>query len=841
MTKHQIKEYFKPLNYKIDLNIDPTKLEFSGIVNIIGDINPENDYFFLNAKDLAIDGVSIDGHLVEDFAIIQAEDLLKIKFEKLGKHTVKVLFSGKITDEMHGLYPCRYKDKSSDEEVIILATQFESHHARELFPCIDEPGAKASFDLSITLPAKQTVLSNTNLINVKEKDSKFTYTFETTPVMSTYLLAMVVGDLKYHETTNKHGVILRSYANSQTVDQTKYALDIASKVLDFYQDYFGIEYPLPKCDLVSLPEFDAGAMENWGLITFRETAILVDEENSSILNRQYVALVVAHELAHQWFGNLVTMKWWTDLWLNEGFASWMEYFVIDKLYPDWQLWLRFYIDETSPALKLDALSSSHPIVVNVDSPDMISSIFDTISYNKGASVIRMLHDYLGANDFQKGLQSYLKKFAYKNTETLDLWQSLSDISGKDVAKFMSRWTDEPGFPIVSITRGKTNNSYKISQTRFLLDNPRSLDDTTAPHSPWSVPLYIDNNNVSIIENQSQEINIPKNTSIVLNRRGSGFYRTSYCDDITAKLLTLSSKGELEPISELVILNDNYELNKVGQVSLESVFRFISKFQSSDNALIWQTLSSQLSGIETLIDSANSLSLHTFANDMLDKKFNHITWQFTENSDAFDSIFSQSLISLGIISTHQGIVAKSSELFTSYKNNQIKLSPNISSLIYTNAILHDNKFEYILDKYKKADFAEEIDRLSGALCQARQVTEIQHCLELIKSKYVRQQDIMRWIALLSMNKYAANISWKWVNGNWDWLNMTLKNTMAIAKIPQYLATQTGDKFLNEYKVFFSQNKTKDMEQAIENGIKQITWRTAWKKRLDKEIQSILGSM
>ena len=284
--------------------------------------------------------------------------------------------------------------------------------------------------------------------------------------MSTYLLAFVYGDMEYLESKTSAGVVVRSYATKDNVAHTKFALECAVKTLEFFNDYFAIEYPLAKCDLVALPDFASGAMENWGCITFRETALIVDPKNTSLVTKQYVALVVAHELAHQWFGNLVTMRWWTDLWLNEGFASWIEYLAVDKLFPNWDVWTQFIVDEQEQGLRPDSLRNTHPVEVAINHPDEIRTIFDSISYQKGSSVINMLHRYLGPDTFRAGLRSYLKTHEFGNTDTVDLWSALEKVSRKPVKKFMHAWTSQAGFPIVHASiKGR---HLELKQQQFFL-------------------------------------------------------------------------------------------------------------------------------------------------------------------------------------------------------------------------------------------------------------------------------------------------------------------------------------------------------------------------------------
>src|SRR3989344_3967776 len=291
----------------------------------------------------------------------------------------------------------------------MATTQFESTDARRAFPCVDEPAAKAVFDVTLMVPDHCTAISNTIPTEVQEHESGYKIMrFAPTPKMSTYLLAFIVGEFEYVEGKTKEAVLVRVFTTPGKKKQAHFALEVTIKTLSFFNEYFAIPYPLPVLDLIAIPDFSSGAMENWGAITYREAALLVDPEHSSAHTKQWVALVIAHELAHQWFGNLVTMKWWTHLWLNEGFASYIEYLAVDHLFPSWQIWDRFVVADLAQALKLDALANTHPIEVPVHHPDEISEIFDAVSYSKGASVIRMLAEYIGEKDFRDGLRHYLR-------------------------------------------------------------------------------------------------------------------------------------------------------------------------------------------------------------------------------------------------------------------------------------------------------------------------------------------------------------------------------------------------------------------------------------------------
>ncbi|MCA9340722.1 MAG: aminopeptidase, partial [Candidatus Saccharibacteria bacterium] len=383
-------------------------------------------------------------------------------------------------DQMHGIYPCYFEHDGVKKELI--ATQFESHYAREAFPCIDEPGAKARFNIQLTTKPDQTVLSNMPIDEQSVVEDKLVTRFKTTPRMSTYLVAFVVGELHRKTSRTTSGVEVNVWATpAQTAESLDFALDTAVKVIEFYDDYFGTAYPLPKSDHVALPDFTVGAMENWGLITYREIALLADPKIVSVSGRHYIATVIAHELAHQWFGNLVTMAWWNDLWLNESFATLMEYIAVDAIHPEWNIWLDFISNESIAALRRDSIQGVQSVQVDVNHPDEISTLFDgAIVYAKGARLLRMIQYYIGDESFRAGLKHYFGEHAYKNTVGNDLWVQLSDASGKDIAAIMNAWISQSGYPVVSVTRD--GDSVTISQQQFFV----------GPHEPseklWPIPL-----------------------------------------------------------------------------------------------------------------------------------------------------------------------------------------------------------------------------------------------------------------------------------------------------------------------------------------------------------------
>ncbi|MCL5784558.1 MAG: M1 family metallopeptidase, partial [Patescibacteria group bacterium] len=513
-NKVRLPVHVKPQRYKIMLRPDLEQFTFYGEETIELLLDKPAKQITLHSAELEIDSAEF---IHQDKQVWAGRISYDVKAETAtftfpktllkGRGQLKLMFRGILNDKMRGFYRSRYEVGGVSKH--IATTQFESTDARRAFPSFDEPSQKAIFDVTLMVPANLTAISNTMESNVLEHESGYkTVEFAPTPKMSTYLLAFIVGDFEYIEKETEDKVRVRVFTTPGKKAQAKFALDVAAKCLEFYNDYFGIKYPLPVLDMIAIPDFAAGAMENWGAVTYRESTLLIDEASSSSANKQWVAMVIAHELAHQWFGDLVTMEWWTHLWLNEGFASFIEYLAVDHIFPEWDIWTQFVATELSDAFELDSLKNTHPIEVEVKNPAEISEIFDRVSYSKGASVLRMLWKYLGEKDFQKGLQYYLKKHAYGNAQTEDLWQDLEEKSGKPVKKVMKNWTLRAGHPAVRVQ--VTGNRLLLKQSRFF-SSPISKNQTK-DNTIWNIPVRIgkeqfllDKKSMSI-PNQGEKLN-----------------------------------------------------------------------------------------------------------------------------------------------------------------------------------------------------------------------------------------------------------------------------------------------------------------------------------------------
>lgn len=842
MSKKVIRlfETFHPENYQLSVELSPDQRTFSGTVIIRGQkVGRPSKRITLHQKDLKITDAKITykGKRTEEIPVARINtqkslDELRLHTAQTlypGQYIVEVRFSGKITDPMNGLYPCYFQHDG--KEKILLATQFESHHAREVFPCIDEPEAKATFDLTLITADEGTVLANTPVKHTeKTADDKRVTVFETTPVMSTYLLAFAYGDIDYKESKTKRGTIVRTYATPNQVKYTDFALDTAVKVLEFYEDYFAIPYPLEKCDMIALPDFASGAMENWGLITYREQAMLVDPKNTSLSVKQWVAMVIAHELAHQWFGNLVTMQWWTDLWLNEGFASWIEYLAVDQLYPEWEMWTQFITAEQQAAMKLDALDNTHPIEVRVNHPDEIRSIFDAISYSKGASVIHMLHEYLGKDDFRDGLRHYLKKHAYKNTVTGDLWDALEEVSGKPVKKFMHAWTSQSGFPLVKVTHDK--NGIRISQERFYMHKPAKPAETT-----WPVPLLTTTKGMERLDKASEVYDVKQLTK--LNSGQSGFYRVDYSPEITSELS--SNIQDLSPLDRLGLLADTFDTAKAGYSSAVEAIKLLDHYENEDNVAVWDVIASNIADLRRIMDDdvvREALKPHIIR--LTKKQIERLGTEEKKTDPHFDKLLRPTVLGLAASADEPTIVKWCLDSFKAAQTTE-DIHADLRSVVFNTAARKgdDKTFDKLLKFHNQTDNSEERLTLSAALTSFEQPELINKALSLITTKAVRRQDAMYWVAYSFMNRHAKQATWKWMKSHWSWLDKELGSDLSFYRTPIYAARSfSTEEFMKEYDTFFADKMTPALERSIKQGHEILEWQSAWRSRDLEPIKAFL---
>ncbi len=599
-----------PEQYAIRIAPDIEKLAFTGSETVQLDVRKPVTRLVLNALEMEIASASVDGQVLpkEAIALDAAQQTLTFTLPNelpAGKHELALKFSGKINAQGQGLFYARYREQGSGEKKLMLGTQFEATDARRMFPCWDEPSFRARFQLTAVVPAKFMAVSNMPIEEEKKIDGGKEVRFGLTPSMSSYLVVLCAGDLEAIE-GEQDGVKLRVVTTKGKSESGRYALESEAKILHYYNEYFGVPFPLPKLDLIALPGGFGGAMENWGGITYFESVLLFDPKISAASTKQDVFAVIAHEMAHQWFGDLVTMAWWDNLWLNEGFASWMGSKCTDHFNPDWNEWLRRTVPRSaarrlgSPkdtALQADARSTTHPVQQPIKTEAEAGSAFDEITYRKGQAIIRMLESFLGPDVFREGIRKYVATHKYANTTTADLWAALTEVSGKPVGEIAPPWTEQPGFPLVKLERD--GSTIKLAQERFSVhfENPPALK--------WQIPLTYGiegqtapNSFLLRVPQANLPNEVPDDQAIKLNVGDAGYYRVAY-DDASWELI-LRVAGDLPEADRVNLLIDAWAMVEAGDRPLAHYLGLVEKVTDKDQLATYDQIIDTFATINRLL-------------------------------------------------------------------------------------------------------------------------------------------------------------------------------------------------------------------------------------------------
>lgn len=838
-------EGFQPSSYVISVNPNRDDMTLNGVVTIRGKkVGPPSQRLTFHQNGLTVTAAHITKHEKKE---TRTFDVDRINYQRsldevrlhckeslyAGEYSIELHFSGKITRPMEGVYPCNYTQNGEQKQLI--ATQFESHAARQAFPCIDEPEAKATFDLTLTSPVNEAVYANTPIKHQTTQGNTLVTTFETTPIMSTYLLAFAYGEFAQKEATTKNGTLVRTIATKDNIAHTEFALETAVRCLEFFEDYFDIPFPLPKCDFVALPDFAAGAMENWGFITFREQALLVDPHNTSLTSKQYVAEVICHELTHQWFGNLVTMRWWTDLWLNEGFANVMAYFAVSKLFPEWDMMTKYIVEEQQVALKLDALKNTHAIEVAVNHPDEIPTIFDAISYNKGGSSIMMLSHYLGEDVFRDGLRHYLKSHAYNNTDTVDLWQALEEVSKKPINAMMTAWTSQPGYPVVSAKF--SGDTVVLQQERFFV-NP-SEREQQQDQAAWPIALNAGSEVPATFETPTLTFNTKQANALKLNQGQTSFCRVIYNPQHLQHLAKRVQSGDLTPVDRMGILSDAFEAAKAGYSDTVSALSLMDSYRNEDTEIVWDIIAGNFSSIRLVMDDdALRETTKPYGRKLVAKQLERLGWEVKPNENHFDTLLRPTILAIASTCDEKVVVDEAIKRFDAMQKSE-DITPDLRGIIYTTvARCGDNKtFDKLLAVHNASASSEERVVLAAALTAFKQPELIKRALELITTDTVRLQDVMYWISYSLGNRFAREATWQWLKENWQWLKDNMGNDTSFTRLPAYTArVMSNERFLADYKAFFTSVMEPAIERSFNQGLETIEWQSAWRKRDLKDLQA-----
>ena len=827
MTKvPRLLDTFTPNHYNLTLDLTRAEeKEFSGTVIISGESTSES--ISLHSKGLTIQSATIDNQPADvSFGEFDELRLSQPNLEN-GNHTIHINFSGNITDAMHGLYPCYFTHDGVKKQ--LFATQFESHHAREVFPCVDEPAAKAEYDLTLITRPGITVLGNMPVKYEEENGSSRTTTFEKTPRMSSYLLAFVVGELHKKSARTKSGVEVNVWATpAQNENTLDFALDIATRSIDFYDEYFGVKYPLPKSDHVALPDFSSGAMENWGLVTYRESCLLADPELTPESSRRFIATVIAHELSHQWFGNLVTMQWWNDLWLNESFANMMEYVAIDALQSDWHMWEDFATNEVTAALRRDSLDGVQSVQADVNHPDEISTLFDpAIVYAKGGRLLVMVRKLIGEEAFRAGLKSYFEKFAYKNTVGNDLWQELESASGQPIVNLMNAWISQPGLPVVSVS--SSHDAAILSQERFFIGEHQPSD------ALWPIPLFANQPlDVKILDQKETTVSIEK--PLQLNCGLSAHFVTKY-DESTREYL-LKNITELPTLDKICILQDATILARAGFENSASLLPLALSLKTETNEKVFGMAAGALTELRKFVDDNDAArdSLKKISGEFARATFEELGWDEKDGESDDDRERRTTALSLMMYSEDKEVLDEAKTRFDSNKPED--LPTEIRALIISANVRHfetPEMIENLFGTYKNTPSNDLQNDIAIGLTSTKNPETAEKILANIKdSNIIRPQDASRWFVYLIRTRESRQIAWNWLKDNWAWVEGTFGEDKSYDDFIRYAATALlTPNELDDFRQFFEpMMDIPALTRTIKLGITEISARAELIKR-DKE--------
>ncbi len=813
---HRLIDWFIPDHYELTLDINRKERTFYGTVTIAGTTTQEN-VLRLHAKDLVITDAVIDGKTASFSS--HENDELELTQDALqpGTHIIVLGFDGKLTDSMHGMYPCYFQHEGRKKELV--ATQFESHHAREVFPCVDEPEAKATFDVTLLTEQNVTVLGNMPIDHQKTEDDKLVTTFDTTPRMSSYLLAWVYGELHKKSAETKDGVEVNIWATvAQPSESLDFALDIAVRATEFFNEYFDTPYPLPKADHVALPDFSSGAMENWGLITYRESALLAHPRETSVSSKRMIATVITHELSHQWFGNLVTMKWWNNLWLNESFANLMEYIAVNALHPEWNIWLDYAGHEVILALRRDAIDGVQSVQVDVHHPDEISTLFDgAIVYAKGGRLLRMLQHYIGHEQFQAGLKQYFKKYAYQNTEGDDLWEELSKTSGKDITTFMNTWISQPGYPVVSVTTDS------ISQEQFFVgkhdESAKRLWPVPLNASSESTPKLLETSNFSTGLSLGERLNVGDTAHFI----------TLYSDEHFEAIRKQLVEKTLLPIDRLQFLHEQTMLTRGGQIESARLIPLLNTYKQETADGVWDIIGLTLGELKKFVDadSEPEAKLRQLSASIATNEFHRLGWEKHTAEPDTDTKLRSTIAGMMVYGRDEAVLEQAKEIF---KTNTLEnIEPEIRGLVIGTMVRHFHEKQLIDDLIAHYSSASSVDvklDICDGLTSTNNTETIKKLLSLLlDTDTVRTQDTARWFVYLMRNRDARELTWQWMKDNWPWIEEKFAGDKSFDDYPRYAAMGLSTREqLSDYISFFTPfMDIPALKRAIQLGISEIEGR------------------
>lgn len=798
MSKRLVED-FKPNNYHVYLDIDRQSKAIKGVTTIVGDARAQE--IAINQKFLQVNRVQVADQDVP-YSVDNDHETINITLPATGEIVVKVTYEAKLTDTMMGIYPSYYQVNGENKELI--GTQFETTAARQAFPCVDEPAAKATFDLAIKFDEQpgETIIANTP----EERCENGIHYFKRTVKMSTYLIAFAFGDMQKKVTETKSGVKVGVFATkAHQAKELDFALEIAKRAIEFYEDFYQTPYPLEHSWQLALPDFSAGAMENWGLVTYREAYLLLDPDNTTLDNKQLVATVITHELAHQWFGDLVTMNWWDDLWLNESFANMMEYLSVDAIHPEWKIWEMFQTSEVPMALQRDATDGVQSVHVDVESPAEIDSIFDgAIVYAKGSRMLVMVRSLLGDDALRKGLKNYFASHEYGNAKGDDLWNALGEASGMQIGDIMHSWLNQPGYPVVSAK--VVDGHLKLHQQQFFIGQGQDRGRL------WKIPLNANYDATPQIMSEADldlgdyhDLRNSNGQPFRLNVGNNSHFIVKYDETLLNDIL---DHGQLDNIAQLQLLQDLRLLAEGRQVSYASLVPLLQRFSKSHSAIVNAALYQIANSLKRFVTPGTELedNLRQLFDKISHDQVIRLGWQPQAGESNDDQLTRPYVLSASLYAKNRASVKAAHEFFSA-DNNFGDLPASVRPAILQNEVENygtPELYHQMMDVYQKTadpglkkDLCFAITKFTNPEILAKVVNEFEN------TKLIKPQDLRAWYRGVLANPAGQQLAWDWLRNEWDWLEAKVGGDMEFAT---YITVTAGIFHtagrLNEFKDFFN---------------------------------------
>jgi puromycin-sensitive aminopeptidase len=842
---YRLPRHVIPTRYDLRLEPDLVAAAFTGQVTITITVKQTTRTILVNAVDLVIQSATGEGQqgrtLTASVELDPQAQRAKLTFGEPiqpGEWRLHLSFHGKLNDQLRGFYRSTYKDASGTVQTL-AATQFEATDARRAFPCWDEPDFKAVFSTTLVIDPQLTAVSNTTVVSESTVNNKKVVRFADSIIMSTYLVAFIVGRLEATKPSYVGKTPIRLWTIPGKQPLTSFGQDIAAASLKFFEDYYGIPYPGDKLDLLAIPDFASGAMENLGAITFRETALLVDQRTGTHAELERVADVVAHENAHMWFGDLVTMSWWNGLWLNEAFATFMEMLAVDAWKPEWKRWESFSVARAA-AFSVDGLMSTRPIEYQVRAPKDADAMFDILTYEKGASVLRMLEQYIGPTIFRDGVRQYLRTHAYDNADTKDLWTALGAVASQPVPELMNGWIFQPGFPLV--TAELCTRELRLSQQRFSY-----LARASDAEQFWQIPVQIrlvigdrtEHRRLLLTERETS-IELPVGvTSVFINEGGHGFYRVRHRAPLLEQLLD-QGLDRLAAIERFALVGDVWATTMAGLTPLHEYLKLAAHFKNERDKNVWAALLDSFSFLNRIISSEDRASLETFVRGCLSPAINELGWDARPGeSELVRQLRGDLLGALGRLGNDAAAQQEAAERYQRYRKNSVSVDPNIvPALVAILAHIGDEaRYDEFLALYRAASTPQEERRYLFSLASFRHEDLLARTLARTINGEIRTQDAPFIVGALLTNVYGRERAWDFVKANWDQMDRLFPK-QGFRRMCGGIVGLATPELEEDVRAFFSSRKIDLGGKTLDQYLEQLRVAVSFREREGRTIQATL---